>query len=341
VITKGHFLGEIIDELAIIAHQVDNRCQMGFTDLNRLLEDFFKDILNQVLELDLVNLNQKRLNTPGLDLGDQATATGFQITSQKTSAKVNDTLKALTNEQLKTYSKIRILVIGIKQRIYTLAPDLCTKAQFSESDIWDINDLCKRALDVPLDRLQSVYDYVRTAVARVKIELETPNSEGKFPTSIDDYMESVPKPRMSDFARYNQFHKKEHPDFEFDLKEIGEDFADLVARLRRLPRITREFYAMLLKNRDRQQSHFLRSSFSLNYDRLQRICRYNDMAGELRLLATEGLADVEPADDGESPYVRIYVRGKSDNFHEEMVEYVDKNGLTFQKPIVSLDFSDF
>jgi len=40
VITRGYFIGEIIDELANIANQVDNRCKLGLTDLNKYLEDF-------------------------------------------------------------------------------------------------------------------------------------------------------------------------------------------------------------------------------------------------------------------------------------------------------------
>jgi SMEK domain-containing protein len=341
MITKGHFIGEIIDDLASIAYQVDNRSKMGFTDLNRLLEDFFKDILNKALNLNLINLNQERFNAPGLDLGDTGASIGFQVTSQKTSAKINDTLKALTADQLKAYAKIRVLVIGAKQGSYTLNPDLCAKVQFTESDIWDINDICKLALDVPLDRLQGIYDYVRLSMARVTIELETPNAEGKFPTSIADYIESAPTPTISDFTQYFKFHQSQHADYEFDLKEIRADFAELVARLRRLPRITREFYAMLLEHRDVNQRHHLMSCFSLNYDRLERICRYPDMSGELRLLESEGLAQIEPHDDGESAYVRIAVRGKSDNFHHELVEYVEEKKLTFRKPIVALDFGDF
>jgi hypothetical protein len=341
MITKGHFIGEIIDDLASIAYQVDNRCKMGWTDLNRLLEDFFKEILNLTLNVNLINLNQERFNAPGLDLADTLASIGFQITSQRTSAKINDTLKALTADQLQAYSKIRVLVIGTKQGSYTLSPDLCAKAHFSESDIWDINDICKRSLDVPLDRLQSIYEYVRGAMARVTIELETPNAEGKFPTSIGDYMEVAPAPKLSDFARYHQFHQTQHPDYEFDLKEIRADFAELIARLRRLPRITREFYAMLLEHRDEHQKHHLLSSFSLNYDRLERMCSYPDMAGELRLLESEGLAQIEPQDDGNSAYVRVGVRGKSDNFHYELVEYIEERRLGFNRSIVSLDFTAF
>ncbi|WP_336273383.1 SMEK domain-containing protein [Vreelandella indica] len=68
MITRGHLIGEIFDELTSIAQQVFTRCQLGLTDLNRYLEDFFKDYLNEVLSLSLVNLNNERGNEPDLDL---------------------------------------------------------------------------------------------------------------------------------------------------------------------------------------------------------------------------------------------------------------------------------
>jgi hypothetical protein len=48
-----------------------------------------------VLDIRLVNLNASRSNEPGLDLGDAAEKTAFQTTS----AKVNDTLAKITDEQ--------------------------------------------------------------------------------------------------------------------------------------------------------------------------------------------------------------------------------------------------
>ncbi|WP_180834574.1 SMEK domain-containing protein, partial [Vibrio parahaemolyticus] len=56
MITRGHLIGEIVDGLTSISQQVSTRCQLGLTDLNRYLEDFFKDYLNEALSLSLVNL---------------------------------------------------------------------------------------------------------------------------------------------------------------------------------------------------------------------------------------------------------------------------------------------
>jgi hypothetical protein len=196
VITRGHFIGFILDELTSIAHQVDTRCSLGLTDINRFLEDFFKEIINAIEGINLVNLNSTRSNTPGLDLGDQAARIAYQVTSQKTSAKVNETLVKITEEQLDDYDDIRVLVIGTKQRSYTLDDAQCKRCGFSKEKIKDVIDLCKESMDLKLDDLQRLFELVKSQVVRVKIELETPAPDGTFPTSMKDYIEAVPKPRI-------------------------------------------------------------------------------------------------------------------------------------------------
>lgn len=96
MITRGHLIGEIIDNLSSLQLQVENRCSIGLTNLNKYLEDFFKEILNSIHGLSLVNLNSSRNNEPGLDLGDETNSIAFQVTSQKTVQKINATLEKLT-----------------------------------------------------------------------------------------------------------------------------------------------------------------------------------------------------------------------------------------------------
>ncbi|WP_368660955.1 SMEK domain-containing protein [Paracoccus sp. (in: a-proteobacteria)] len=63
------------------------RSKLGFTDVNRILEDFFKELLNLIYTANRVNLNKIRRNAPGLDLGDTTSTTkrAFQVTSQASS----------------------------------------------------------------------------------------------------------------------------------------------------------------------------------------------------------------------------------------------------------------
>ena len=122
MITRGHLIGEILDELSNIGNQVNTRNGLGLTDLNRHLENFFKQVLNSIFNLKLENLNAERSNNPGIDLGDRVNRAAFQITSTKTSDKINETLKSMTQEHLSEFDKIRVLIIGKKQGSYTLNP---------------------------------------------------------------------------------------------------------------------------------------------------------------------------------------------------------------------------
>jgi hypothetical protein len=100
MLTRGYFIGEIVDAFSDIAGQVSTRARLGLTDLNKHAENFFKTVLNHLLALSLINLNEDRSNAPGLDLGDEGSGTAFQITAERSSAKINETLAKLSAEQI-------------------------------------------------------------------------------------------------------------------------------------------------------------------------------------------------------------------------------------------------
>lgn len=344
MITRGYFIGEIIDELAALAHQVENRCALSLTDLNIFLENFFKEVLNQIMNLNLVNLNAERNNEPGIDLGDKVSKIAFQITSQKTSAKINETISTIIENQIKDYEKFFILVIGHKQKSYSLNHEHCKKISFAERNIWDINKICKMVIDLSIDVLQNLHSYIKQEVARIKIELEIPDPEGNYPTSVLDYVESIPKPLMSDFKVYHSFHKTKHPEWKLTLEDVKADFIKFCSELAKLPRITREFYSFLLERKDEgfHERMGSRPFFRFNDDRLRRICQYRDIDGEIRLLNEHGFIDInEPDDHLECPYLIIFALGKSDYFLFDLVVFVEETKVRLQNPIVHLDFSSF
>ena len=90
---RGAFISSIIDDLDTISSRVKALSNLGMTDLNRILEDFFKELLNLDHTANLVNLNEKRRNAPGLELGDTTSEIkrAYQVTSQK----INKTLAAI------------------------------------------------------------------------------------------------------------------------------------------------------------------------------------------------------------------------------------------------------
>lgn len=70
----------------------------NYTDINRIAEGFLNTLLNIVYKFGCEDMNQKKLNFPGVDLGNESTGIGIQVTSRCDSEKVLDTYKKIYNE---------------------------------------------------------------------------------------------------------------------------------------------------------------------------------------------------------------------------------------------------
>lgn len=343
MITRGYFIGQIIDELTAVSHQVQSRAGLQLYDLNKYLEDFIKDILNIVLGYNLKNLNEERSNNPGLDLGDEKEGVAFQITSTKTSEKVNETLKKAAGQK-DTFPTIYVLILGGKQGKYTLTPELVKPFGFTEQEhIWDMDDVLKKVMSLPINRLQDLHDLVNKEVARVKIELEVPDKQGKYQTNIDSYIEQIPRERFEGISTYYKFQQEfaenNRSDYEVSEDDVRKDFRKFIKTLKKLPRITRQCYSFLL-----QRSQWNDASKFINDDYLRRVCTFPDLDGELRLLMEADLCSFwEPDEHGKSATWRLDTvpRCKSYEFTAEFMEFIKSKDIALDKVVVSLDFSDF
>lgn len=108
---------------------------------------------------------------------------------------------------------------------------------------------------------------------------------------------------MSDLTVYRTFVSQEgHENY---AKAANSDFEKLSSALIKLPRITREFLALMIKRRESERRHGLGGSdqMEINADKLARISRYPDTTGELRLLETYAFIFYEePIEQNESGY---------------------------------------
>ena len=84
------------------------------------------------------------------------------------------------------------MILQGKQSSYTLTDEQHFGFK-AEEHIWDIDDLLKKILGLPLDKLQVLHTYITREVARVKIELEVPDQNGQYQTNLDKYIEAIPK----------------------------------------------------------------------------------------------------------------------------------------------------
>jgi hypothetical protein len=191
-------------------------------------------------------------------------------------------------------------------------------------------------MDLQIDALQGLYNHVRSELARVRIELEVPDADGNYPTNITNFIEAIPKPQMSDLTKYNGFLKEAGvPE---PIEKTCETFIKLSANLSKLPRITREFFTVMIERREIGAT----DRVEINADKLDRISRYADKEGELRVLKNYDFVWLDdPNEPGGSYHWRIRFPGTPPDFKLLFLDYVEANEIQLSKPLVSLDFSAF
>lgn len=109
--------------------------------------------------------------------------------------------------------------------------------------------------------------------------------------------------------------------------------------MKRLPRVSRQFYSFLL-----QRSDVDVTKLTISVDKLKRICSYPDMDGELRLLMEQNfcwLNEAEDWDKSASWGVGTIRNAKSYEHTWEFLDFIKQKKLSVDKIVVSLDFSDF
>jgi len=338
---RGHFIGQIIDDLDAIASQVRQRCAVGQNDLNRVLEDFFKELLNLIHRSNLRNLNKERSNAPGLDLGDKTSPRkiAFQVTSRADAAKVNKTLRTVTQADLDLYDEINVLVIGERQKTYSLDQKLVSRCNFSEMNIIGITELCREIMDLDITTIQAIHRKLVDEQRRIRIELE-PEINGKFATSVLDFIEARPSVTRSDASLL--FSHQNVTGLFTTAAEAEAALDGFVDELQRLPRLTREFFGWLLDNADAREG-FGAEGREINADYVERMCAHMpSFRAELRLLEAKGFVDVDHDESSRSAYFRLSFPGAvGRNFPEAFVYFISAEELTATSMFSTMNFSAF
>lgn len=154
-------IDEIIEQIVLLRMEIEIKAKLGLLDGNKHIENYMKNLLNPCYELNLINLNTEQINYPGVDLGDKNKKIAYQITSTKTSSKINKTLKAFDDNDVgNTFKKLKIFIVGNKQKSYSFDKELAKKIGFTVDDIFDIDDLVKNISTLSIDKLEIVHDYV-------------------------------------------------------------------------------------------------------------------------------------------------------------------------------------
>jgi len=138
---------ELRDVVSRVVMQVELATSQGRTDINLALEDAFIPILKLVYNLpNLVNLNRKQKNFPGIDLGDDHDRVAFQVTATTTLDKVKATVgQFMERAYYNSFDELYILMLARKNASYSQASvGKLLRSQFSfntKKHIIDLGDL--------------------------------------------------------------------------------------------------------------------------------------------------------------------------------------------------------
>lgn len=138
---------ELRDVVSRIINQVDLSTKQGRLDINLSLEDALIPILKAAYNLpNLINLNRRQKNFPGIDLGDDHDRVAFQVTATTSLEKVKKTLTHFVDKQFyNTFDELYVLMLTNKQASYSQsAIDAITNGAFefsTKNHIIDLGDI--------------------------------------------------------------------------------------------------------------------------------------------------------------------------------------------------------
>ncbi len=162
VLKSTDALTVIADGLGWIEKSCEKRGLLKLFDNHIGAQRFFCQFLNAAFDLELKLMDNDRPNYPAIDLGDKTKRIAYQITTEKKSDKVQDTLDTFVKHKLnQDYDALKILVIGHRQKTYQVVKVPVGLKFDCDQDILDINGLIKiiDTLDTPhLEKLRAIIE---------------------------------------------------------------------------------------------------------------------------------------------------------------------------------------
>jgi hypothetical protein len=110
-------LGKINKALAVLTHETRAENLAGFFSKNRLIEDLLLPVFRILLKAPrLQNLNQGGRTSPYIDLADERAQLAIQVTTERSAAKVTETLtNFISNRYQKRYKRLVFFILTVSR----------------------------------------------------------------------------------------------------------------------------------------------------------------------------------------------------------------------------------
>lgn len=160
---KKELLEFIAMRLAHLKAYVSTVNSIHLFDVNVVAEDFFASLLNEVYGYSLVNLNHADLNCAAIDLGDPGQRVAFQVTSERTKAKIQKTVNTFVQHGLEDqYDTLKVIIIGDRTGDY---PNLAVPSGITfngKNDVVDIAGLMNNINRLDVSTLERIATLIRS-----------------------------------------------------------------------------------------------------------------------------------------------------------------------------------
>jgi hypothetical protein len=336
MITRGLIIGKIVDDIAGLKYQIQTRNKLQLYDLTKVIEDFSKQVLNIVYNLNLINLNTERVNTPGIDLGDKINKIAYQITSAKYSPKIKATLEAITASQKVDYKTFKVFIVGEKATSYTIDDALLNEFSFEiEQHIVDFDDLLKDIMVADITILDLLYSLFQREFRQVKIELEPVDFEGGFQSSLYNQIEKIPSKKPVNANKLAEL----FDDCDFDDSTVNlNTIQELYSKLSKIPRVTRELIPIIIERGAKRGFNHSYNEYGILPQILKNSLRLTDseLNSEIAILFDADLIYFGENHIGEVLYYYITLTDMTINV---LIDWALENDIPIRKMFNTMDWT--
>ncbi|GAA3607792.1 SMEK domain-containing protein [Flavivirga amylovorans] len=217
---------KIISHLAILKGEVSLRSKVNLQDINIHAEQFYKIMLNDILDINLENINIVEQNVAVIDLGDRINKIAIQVTSDNSKNKIKETVSAFNEKELyKHYNKLKILVIKDKIK----RDDVIKNDNFSfdmGKDVIDVPYIITKIQDIDdLDKVIKIEKWLSDELVHpyYKSKIESKPNEVKTFINLIDF--------ISDEDNHKTFKTEDEPDPKYKIEKRFKEYATFLKKL--------------------------------------------------------------------------------------------------------------
>ena len=167
---RKNYFDYVEEKLAILSIRVKNRGKLNILDVHMHSENFYRDFIKQLYGWSLENANNRLQNIEAIDLIDDNVKLIVQVSATATKTKINNSLsKKSIEEYAKRGYTFKFVSIAenadqLRQQKYN---NLYNIGFNPKKDIYDISSLEKDILNLKLQKLEEVYQFIKAELGNM------------------------------------------------------------------------------------------------------------------------------------------------------------------------------